>query len=151
MSKLTSGLKGSLSTLAGYGVASGVAGYALGAYPDRMRYRGVPTLPLAGGIAKALSLSIGQFGLGGKFGGLAGKSRPILDVIGNAFIAVYIATIATSKGFPKSGRARLVVPAGDINKVKAAAPTATIVGVSQPAPRGRELTPSDIEAIARGR
>lgn len=149
--KLLGKQSGNLKTLAGYVGTSAAAGYFIGAYPEHLRTVGLPTVGLVGAVAKLAPLVLGYFKVGGKLGSLARKGTPALDVIGNALIGVQIASIATSHGFPKSEHARVVVPQGDVNKLKAAVPSATIVGVSQAAPVGRVLDLGAIEEIAKGR
>lgn len=125
--------------------ASYLGGYVLGAYPDHMRVKNVPTVPLVGAVLQVLSLAVEKF----RVGGIAAKLRPHAESVGIGLIGSYLTTIGTSHGYPKSGRSRVVVSSGDVAKLKAAVPGATILGVSEQAPPGRELSASDIEAIAR--
>jgi len=143
------GLVGNLTTVAEYGIASGAAAYYLAAYPGRQRVhvagRSLPTLPFAGVTAKLASLAITQF----HALSMLRKLRPYLDVAGNAWLGLYVASLASAKAFEKSGQARVLVSQGDVDKIRKASPTATILGVAQMAPPGKVLSADDIANIAR--
>lgn len=136
------GFAGNLLTTAEYGGASYLFGYLQNAFPGRARIAGVPADLAAGVALKALSLGCSMFGV-------AGGARPHLDVVGNAGIGAYFHTLGSGHGFTKSGRTRAVLPAGSANKLRAAVPEATILGVNAKAPAGDLLTSADLAALAR--
>ncbi len=142
-------LVGNVTKLAEYVAAGGAGGYFLGRYPEKQHFsvmgHGVPTIPAVAVGAKALSLGLTHF----RVGGILGKAKPYLDVLGNAWLVVYAASYLTSIGGKASGRVSAVISQGDVAKLRAAVPGATILGVSEQAPTGRALNAQDIEAIVR--
>lgn len=140
-------LVGNAMTTAEYAGAAFAFGYVQNAFPNYGRVKGVPLDLGVGVAAKVASLALTLLG---KTGGVLGKSRPHLDIVGNAGIAAYAHTLGSFHGFKKSGRVRAVLPAGSEAKLQAAVPGATIMGVAAKAPPGDLLSASDLAKLARG-
>jgi len=128
-------------TTAEYGAFSYGFGYLQNAYPGKARIMGVPADLAVGVAAKAASIASTLFGI-------AGASRPHLDVLGNAGIGAYFHTLGSGHGFKKSGRVRAILPASAAAKLAAAVPESTIFGVAARAPQGDLLTADDLSRLA---
>jgi hypothetical protein len=132
-------IMGNIVTTAEISGASYLAGYVQSAYSDKAHIKGAPLDVVAGTVLKLVSL-----GLTGT--GSARQLRPHLDAIGNGFLASYFASLGCGYGYTKTGRTRVVLPAGaDRSKLPAGT---TVLGVDQKAPTGDVLTMADIVNLA---
>ncbi len=130
-------------TLVEYGAASYGLGYVKNRWRDKAHVKGVP-VDLAGGIVLKLASLAMQ--LSNKGTGLA----PHLDTVGNAGVGAFFHTLGSSHGAAASGLRRLLIPASDVAKAKAALPNATILGEIPKAPPGDYLSSADLQRMARG-
>jgi hypothetical protein len=142
-----SGVQSNLMVTAEYAAAAFAFGYIQNAYPDKARIYGVPTDLGVGVAAKAASMFVTLLGKGG----VLGKARPHLDIVGNAGIAAYFHTLGAGHGFKKSGRVRAILPAGSEAAVQKAVPAATIMGVAANTQPKDLLSASDLAKLARGK
>lgn len=126
-----------------YAAASYGFGYAKNKWRDKAHVFGVPVDLLAGLVAK--TLSVGALATG-KFEGAV----PHLDALGNAGVGAFFHTLGAAHGAAASGLRRVLIPASDVAKAKAALPNATILGEIPKAPPGDYLSAADLARMARG-
>ena len=115
-------------------------GYAQNRYREKASLFGVPADLLAGGVMKAMAL------FGGKY--LKG-AHSLVDTAANAGIGAFFHTMGAGHGGKKSGLSRVVVPAGDVDKVKKAVPSATILGDIPKQTQGAFLSTRDLAELSR--
>jgi len=126
-----------------YAGASYLFGYAKHRWRDKAHVFGVPVDLLAGLVAKTASVAAL---LAGKFE----EAVPHLDALGNAGVGAFFHTLGAARGAEASGMRRLLIPASDVQKAKAALPNATILGEIPKAPPGDYLSAADLVRMARG-
>lgn len=126
-----------------YAAASFGFGYAKNRWRDKAHVFGVPVDLLTGIVAKTASIAALMTG---KFEGAV----PHLDALGNAGVGAYFHTLGAARGAEASGLCRVLIPASDVAKAKAALPNATILGEIPKAPPGDYLSAEDLARMARG-
>lgn len=138
---------GKVNTLVGatvgalvYGGASYAFGYAQNRYRERASLFGVPADLLTGAVLTGAS----AFGLLGR-----GAIGHLGHDVGKAGIGAFFHTLGAGHGGTASGLTRAVVPKGDVHKLKAAVPNATILGELPKAPHGDFLKPNDLSVLSR--
>jgi hypothetical protein len=125
-----------------YAGASYGFGYLQNRYRDKASVMGVPADLLAGVGFKALAIAGTLLGKGRKF-------VPHLDTVGNAGIGAYFHTLGAGHGAQKSGVKRVLVSDGDVKKVLAVSPNATVLGAIPKAPHGDYLSAQELANLAR--
>ena len=135
-------VSGALTGMALYGAASYGFGYAKTRWHNKAQVMGVPVDILAGVVLKGAALA-------GMFMGKAEGLVPHLDTLGNAGIGAFLHTYGAAHGAAASGMRRLLIPASDVQKAKAALPNATVLGEIPKAPPGDFLSTAELQAMAR--
>lgn len=123
-----------------YGGASYGFGYAQNKYREKASLFGVPADLLTGAVLTGAS-ALGLLGHG-TIGHLGHD-------IGKAGVGAFFHTLGAGHGGAASGLTRAVVPKNQVSKLRAAVPSATILGEIPKAPHGDFLKPGDLAVLAR--
>jgi len=125
-----------------YGGASYLFGYLQNRLGERASVMGVPADLLAGVVLKGAALA-------GDLMGASGGLSALANNVGNAGIGAFFHTLGAGHGSKSAGLKRVLVHESDVPKVKAAIPTATILGAIGKPPHGDFLSPAQLAALAR--
>ena len=138
------------------GVEYSAASYGYGLVQNQFREKaslmGAPVDLLTGLVLKAAGIAGVVVGKGKYKRGVLGFAAAHSNVIGNAGLGAFFHTLGAGKGgekyAKKSGMVKLLVPASQVDKVKAAIP-GTVFGAIPSAPHGDWLTHGDLKEMAR--
>lgn len=135
---------GSTRHALGEGIAYAGASYGFGYLQNRYRERaqimGVPADLAVGMVAKVAAVFGGRY-LKGFHG--------VVDTVANAGVGAFFHTMGSGHGGRASGLKRFVVPASDVDKVKKAIPSATILGEIPRQTQGAWLSTKDLAELSR--
>jgi hypothetical protein len=102
---------------------------------------------LAGIVSKVVVLGADLFGANGR---MVRGVLPHVNTLGNAAVGAYFHTRGAGYGAQASGVKRLILPAGQVDAVKKAFPSATVLGAIPKAPHGDFLSAAELAEMARG-
>lgn len=134
-------------------------GYAMNRYRDKSSVH----VPVVGNVpvdlgAGVLGLAMTTFGLTSLLGRVTGigfikrhayKVDKMAGAVATAGLGSYAHTYGSGLGGKQSGVTRLMVDKKDVPRVKAAMPSATVLGEIPSAPHGDFLSSSDLRNLAR--
>ena len=129
-------------------------GYAMNRWRDKAHVHNVPT-DLAAGVVGLAATTFGLTSLLGRVTGLGLIKRhahtvdKFAGMVATAGLGSYAHTYGAGMGAQKSGVVRAVVDKKDIPRMRAAVPSATVLGEIPKAPHGDFLSSQDLRNLAR--
>lgn len=135
-------LMGEAIHTAEYVGASFAYGYVQNRYRDKASVAGVP-LDLGLGAALKLGSIVAHMA------GFSGLLVDQADLVGSAGLAAHFHTVGAGLGAEKSGVTRVIADKKDVPKIKAAAPSSTVLGSIPRAAHGDLLSPAQLAHLAR--